>query len=473
MAGCLCLRSVIRDLKSMERAQDVQEYIIILPQMASSTMTLGERLEQYCHKRYLNHLKKNIFGRLHTISSIGAGSLSCDCCQVNHRLADFAKPFSMLMKLPKENMYVHVDQWNVAYLKSQITELIDIFMYLGATEVSFNVINATTNSDEKGVSGDLSEYGINVGIDLEVHHEDQGKDYISGKILFKNPSININVLFDSSKFHYLSYKFDWQHMIEQRLQSGISSYRVKSFSEDHMEISHGAKISLQKLGVGIRESKSSTHNVMIDMYATFCDLVPNDFSKQSIPILHERWSPGYKRRHSNSSTTSPLSSGEKSLGLTVSANYNNIEDNMIFQEENISKPLELLETIVEDPKTMSKKNIELIKKLQPTSRDQIENVVFEHDCIFSRTVASVEFGMMRNNVADVDIKENIIFQENISLEEQVDQEDKEFLEDQDENVKEDIEENVKEDLIFKEKTVNSFSIDISPTLSLEEDVKID
>lgn len=476
MTGCLCLRSVMRDLRSMERNPDVQEYIIILPQRMSSTMSLGDKLDEYCHKRHLNHLKNNIFGRLHTISSIGAGYLSCDCCKLKHMLSDFAKPYSMLMKLPKENMYVHVDQWNVSYLKSQITELIDIFMYLGATEVSFNVINATTNSDEKGISGDLSEYGINVGLDLEVHHEEQGKDYTSGKIIFKNPNININVLFDTSKFHYLPYKFDWQHMIEQRLQSGISSYRVKSFSEDHMEISHRAQISLQKLGIGIRDSRSSKHNVMIDMYVTFCDLVPTDFSKQSIPILHERWSPNYNRKR-NLSETSPTSSLEKALSLTQSQSptssdkVKQIDENIIFQEENISKPLDILETINEED-NLHKHSI---KNLEPPLRDHVENIVLDSETIFSRPLEVIKMPVkihpMNTSIytEDIENRENNIFQENISqgfngpLEIQP-QDIIDFVESQDSSQIQPA------NIIFKEKPLQSYYIDISPSTSLEEDL---
>jgi hypothetical protein len=329
MLGC-CLMTLNKKSARFEREPDIQEYILIFPYKIGKRKGILNRIEDHCTQKKIEHIKENIIGKLHVISSSGGGKLSCDCCNESHMISDFAKPYSMLVKLPKENIFVVESEWKVLYLKSQITELVDIMMYLGATEVSFNVVNINTNNNEIGLSTNLSEYGINVGVDLEVKHEDTGHNYVSGKLIFKNPSINVNILFDSSRFHYLPMKFDWQHMIQQRLQSGISAYRIKSFADDHQQMSHVVQLSLQKIGVSARDMKSVRNNVMIDMYASFCDLSPNEFMKNSIPILQDRWSPNYnsnKNKHINSdSTASPETSLEKILEHDTDINLNVAQD---------------------------------------------------------------------------------------------------------------------------------------------------
>lgn len=296
--------SMKRHNKNLEfkRNPDFNEYIIILPPAALSGKGCIGKIKKCLTKRYIENLEDNIIGKLHIITKFSEALYpKCECCQKEHTISDFVKPYSLLIKLPKEKIFVQADKWDLMYLKSQITELQDILMYLGAYEIEFSVYNSNCETNMQGVGADISIYGINVGGDVEIEHGEEKTDSICGKIIFKKPSLNINILLDNNKFHYLPLNHDWQHMVNQRLQSSIGSYKVTTTVSNNSHINTSAQVYLDKLGVNFRHKHSNANELVINMSALFCEMTP--FQKEScnlIPVLSQSWTPRYSTIFSNS-----------------------------------------------------------------------------------------------------------------------------------------------------------------------------
>lgn len=297
--------SMRRHNKHLEfkREPDFNEYIIILPPSAFRGNGCYGKCRKCLTEDYINTLKDNIIGKLHIITKFNESIYpKCDCCQKEHNISDFVKPYSLLIKLHKENLFVNQEKWELLYLKSQITELQDILMYLGAYEIEYNVVNTNYEANLQGASADISIYGINVGGDIEIEQSEEKSDSMKGKIIFKKPSLNINILLDNERFHYLPSNHDWQHMVHQRLQSCIGSYEITTTVTNNTHINRIAKVYLDKLGIKLQNSQARGQELIINMSAQFCEMTP--FQKEScnlFPALSPRFSK--TARNSNSEGT--------------------------------------------------------------------------------------------------------------------------------------------------------------------------
>lgn len=257
------------------RAPDYIEYIIVLPQRIFKEKGIIASLKKCLAKRYIKSLQDNIVGKLHVVSLFPLGHPKCDCCHVAHKVSDFIKLNSLLVKLPKENMFVPIGEWENRYLQSKVSELIDIMMYLGASEVQYQVMNKNISSESQGISADISVYGINIGAGMEVETGETNTNSTSGKIKFEKPIVNFEILKDETRFHYLSHNHDWQHMVNQRLLSCISSYDIRTHISDSIQVNRSAKTSLQKLNINIHDNHAQSFNLLIKMSAKFIDFDKN------------------------------------------------------------------------------------------------------------------------------------------------------------------------------------------------------
>lgn len=265
------------------RAPDYIEYILILPQRLFTNKGILAKIQRCLAQRYIEDLKENIVGKLHIVSHFPYGHPKCDCCELEHRVSDFIKLNSLLVKLPKENMFVPIEDWDNKYLQSKVSELIDIMMYLGAKEVQYNVLNKSSTIDSQGMNSDISIYGINIGAGMEIETGETSNNSISGKIIFQKPSVNFDILKDESKFHYLSHNHDWIHMVNQRLISCISSYEIRTQISESIQINKSARISLKKLSVSLHDNHAHSSNLTIKMSAKFIEFDRNDVTMSPKP----------------------------------------------------------------------------------------------------------------------------------------------------------------------------------------------
>lgn len=271
------IKSKQRKVVFEKRAPDNIEYIIVLPHKLFKEGGILAQIKLCLTRKYLAKLQENIVGKLHVVSQNAVGHPICDCCNKQFQVCDFIKQNSLLVKLPKEDMFVPIEEWDTRYLKSKVSELIDLMMYLGASEVQYNVINKNTSHDSQGIDADVSVYGINVGAGMELETGESSTHSISGRIIFQRPNVDIQKITDTKNFHYLSQNHDWQHMINQRIDACISRYEIKTHVSERLQINKSAKMSLQKLNINLHSDHVSTSNLMINMSARFIE-----FDRQSM-----------------------------------------------------------------------------------------------------------------------------------------------------------------------------------------------
>lgn len=257
------------------RPPDYIEYVLILQHKIFKDKGIIAKIQRCLTERYIKRVQDNIVGKLHVVSKFALGHPKCDCCYTEHRVSDFVKINSLLVKLPKENMFVPIKEWDNKYLQSKVSELIDILMYLGAHEIKYNVVKKHTSTDSQEISTDISVYGITVGAGMELEAGEMSTNSISGKIIFQHPNVDCEAIKDPSRFHYLSHNHDWQHMVNQRLTSCISSYEIRTQISESIQINRSARVLLQKLNVSIEDMYSHSSNLIINMSAKFIDFDKN------------------------------------------------------------------------------------------------------------------------------------------------------------------------------------------------------
>lgn len=268
-------RAKPKNISFETRPPDYIEYVLILQHKIFKDKGVIAKIQRCLTNRYIKKVQDNIVGKLHVVSKFALGHPKCDCCYNEHRVSDFVKINSLLVKLPKENMFVPIKEWDNKYLQSKVSELIDILMYLGAHEIKYNVFKKNASTDSQEISTDISVYGITVGAGMELETGEMSTNSISGKIIFQHPSVDYEAIKDQTRFHYLSHNHDWQHMVNQRLASCISSYEIRTQISESIQINRSAKISLKKLNVSIEDMHSHSSNLIINMSAKFIDFDKN------------------------------------------------------------------------------------------------------------------------------------------------------------------------------------------------------
>lgn len=267
------------------RAPDNIEYIVVLPHSIFTNCGIIAKIKLFLTRKYIAHLQDNIVGKLHVVSQFAEGHPKCNCCNIQHQVCDFIQQNSLLLKLPKENMFVPIQDWDSRYCQSKISELTDLMMYLGASEIEYQVINNNSSSDAQGINFDVSAYGVNVGGGVAIEKEESSLKKNFQKIIFQKPSMNIQKINDGSNFHYLSQNHDWQHMINQRLNSCISSYDIKTQITERISINKSAKICLEKLSVQVTDNHAVSHNSIMTLHAKFMEFDSAMSPKTSDEIL--------------------------------------------------------------------------------------------------------------------------------------------------------------------------------------------
>jgi hypothetical protein len=198
----------------------------------------------------------------------------CDCCKLSYNVRGLSMRRVLYALLPKENMYVPVDEWMYEYLKSQMLELMYILSRLGASNVKLNlertiVANASTQASASLVIPNMeSELGIK-------HNKvEQQGDVIHVESTFThvdpdNVYTHIDQFHSDPSIYYLKEQQDWRDLIVQRLDMNASSVKFTFVIKNHIQIDRAFHGKVKKMGFELAHSTSDIATFSVAGEASF------------------------------------------------------------------------------------------------------------------------------------------------------------------------------------------------------------
>jgi len=198
---------------------------------------------------------------------------SCICCKTQYAIQDILTPNILYVMLPKEKVYVKLQEWEHEYLKSQVQELIYIFRKLGAMDLSISVNHNDETSRSWGGGFEVGHMGFNVGGGVCISKGSGNADIIQTHLVYdaKQSGTAIETLEDmlnDSNVYYLSHKPGWKNIINNRIK-GAKVIEFSFTHHDMIKMSKAFIVKLQSMGLSIHNCRKEVAWVRMDFKALF------------------------------------------------------------------------------------------------------------------------------------------------------------------------------------------------------------
>jgi len=165
-------------------------------------------------------------------------------------------PNVVYARLPKEGVYVNIQDWEHEYLKSQVQELIYIFRLIGVQELT---IKTSQQDDEKttvGGSIGVDVLGIEAEAGIVIKNESSNYDAIQTHLVF-DKSIKATVptldeLMVDENIYYLQHRPAWISFVNNRLKGRATTIEFTFTHHDMIHMKHSFVTRLQRLGIAVK-----------------------------------------------------------------------------------------------------------------------------------------------------------------------------------------------------------------------------
>jgi len=210
-------------------------------------------------------------GKLHTAL---IDQDKCTCCNQSFSIQDVVAPRVMYALLPKEEVYVNIQEWEHEYLKSQVQELVHIFRCIGANELMIKT--SQKDEDKKSVGGGLGVnlFGIDVEAEATIKKETVNYDSIQTHIVFDKHDKDVvaptlDELLTDKNVYYLKHRPAWISFVNCRLKGCATEIEFAFTHHDMIHMKRSFVTRLQRLGVSIKYNNKEITWVKMDFYASF------------------------------------------------------------------------------------------------------------------------------------------------------------------------------------------------------------
>lgn len=199
----------------------------------------------------------------------------CGCCGEPFAVKGALQRDLVYMCLPKENLYVPIQDWPKEQQLSQVHELLFLFSLLGLSEITITTEKWSETSNELAAHVEANM----VTLGLDVAHSDASQDTVHIRASFPPPPADAGAAADWPTFldhlrslqnvYHVFRNPDWIDLLMRRVQAGATKLFVTSLRVHKNAITAKASVRLQKLGLdaGVRVSQQGLQRMFVD--ATF------------------------------------------------------------------------------------------------------------------------------------------------------------------------------------------------------------
>jgi hypothetical protein len=187
----------------------------------------------------------------------------CECCQKPFAVRGVLTKHVLYSLLPKEEIYVPVDTWHHAYMKSQMMELLYIVRMLGASNVNLRLEKKDTKSSDLDLEGNIAvplatalnaEVGIKHNtmkasdnlIDLEATYDTDNASF--------TPYKSLGDFADDDNVFYLNEMQDWQDIVIQRTECNVKTLKFTFSISHNIRVQDAFFVKAHRMGVKLAAS---------------------------------------------------------------------------------------------------------------------------------------------------------------------------------------------------------------------------
>jgi hypothetical protein len=244
-------------------------------------------------------------------AAAGSNAARCECCHKPYAVRGVVSRHALYARLPKEDIYVPLDDWYHEYLKSQMLELMYVLRRLGARSVQLTLEradDAEASSDAsasasaslgllaaagpwaflQGLVGSAADAGIKAStvehtttaISLEASYADSNSNSASdgdgdgdggsdgNKSGFHAYGDYASFLADP-RVYYLGQRQDWQDVVQQRLACGATEIKFSFSVANSVRVERAFYAKLQRMGLNVQRSHKESGTLTITGRVTF------------------------------------------------------------------------------------------------------------------------------------------------------------------------------------------------------------
>jgi len=205
-------------------------------------------------------------------------------------------PKQLYVRLPKENIYVPYENYSTKYLNSKLAELRDLFIHLKAkkivitkTEIVGKKIGGSANMGVSNIGG------IGAGLENETTMQNEFKEelYIDADnnpidtSFFSHAARRDSYFTDANnyvkpKFFYLPQEYEWEDIIERRLNNKLVQDRYTYYHSDTRLLKANLTSQLKFFDINIDMEKSEQRQLKIEYDIEYHPLVVPASPQKSI-----------------------------------------------------------------------------------------------------------------------------------------------------------------------------------------------
>lgn len=232
------------------RRSDIMEFLILLHDDDYQACIESRTF----HNKMLK-LGRKFPGILHVDSLFDINEVQAGDKEPKYVIKRMAMPHRTYIKLPKENIYVKSEEFEMEYMKSQIQEVIMVCGLMGAKSVRYDITQNDEESKKVGASLDMGELVSGVGVGASVSAGSQVESQLQGDVEFeerKDLDVSFEALEKEEKLgniHYLMRLPQWMSMVDNRIRRKVS--RSEFRYSYHRELHINADVMSKVRGMGI------------------------------------------------------------------------------------------------------------------------------------------------------------------------------------------------------------------------------
>lgn len=183
---------------------------------------------------------------------------------LEYKIENNALPRVIYVMLPKEKIFINIENFTLRYIDSKLDELKHIFMFLNAKSVKITrnydtIINTSINSAIK-----VPINNLNINSDVEYQKKEENTNELINTMTFskKNNNIQFEELYNDNYF-FLPSQIDWHNMIIRRIDGNLLSDKYTYTNKETHLLKYKFIQTLTKLDLSISYDWEKYQNLTI------------------------------------------------------------------------------------------------------------------------------------------------------------------------------------------------------------------
>lgn len=182
-------------------------------------------------------------------------------------------PYVLYTKLPKENIYVTSDIWDIEYFNSQVLELIQIFTALGAKEIKFDSNKKYDNTFSIESNLKLTNIPIKLASSVEHTESHNESNSFGGYIKIKTPNKKVykslDEFIENNQLYYTKFYPEWKSLILYKMHNDIDNINFEYSFQRGFHCGTNLSVDIEKIGISCKLVSAENNSTTLGFSVTY------------------------------------------------------------------------------------------------------------------------------------------------------------------------------------------------------------